>query len=511
MFGSLVVTWFVLFLRLLLALACLIETPSSRVAEMRLIILQAITLTLFNTLANTPRLAQLVRKLEVRVYPLSLILRERTATEELAIRMLKNCVNVEELVWTRKGALTDGVFKAITTLPRLRHFELNAHTNLSPGSWDADWLLQLRPLQSLSLILPDRNIASILPSFLDKQRQIASQSTFASPSDETLLLEELSVLCRESTVINDRVVAALAPALAGSNLRSLALAGCTKLTGEPLLTLLRDVPHLRNLALEACNIDPSFFVLAAPSLAQLNSLKLTHPGPRHPTLPAFFPALEALLSQTPNLTAFTLYHSGASSTGRRNWATVPEHFVRHLTVAVGRKLRKFEISGVLISVDAVEVLASGSRELRNLVLHLGHEFDLPHLTASFAPLSSLRTLHLLSQRADVSPDDVLGLAEQCSTTLRQIGFRNRVWIVKRTYSSPVVGEDEGALRVPKVSLGAYDLPWWPEALLVRFLETAAAFGAFRRNRYGAESDVETEVEDFSASDYEDSSTSEEEV
>lgn len=29
---------------------------------------------------------------------------------------------------------------------------------------------------------------------------------------------------------------------------------------------------------------------------------------------------------------------------------------------------------------------------------------------------------------------------------------------------------------------------------VRFYETAAAFGAFRRNRYGAESDIETEVE-----------------
>lgn len=29
---------------------------------------------------------------------------------------------------------------------------------------------------------------------------------------------------------------------------------------------------------------------------------------------------------------------------------------------------------------------------------------------------------------------------------------------------------------------------------VRFVETAGAFGAFRRNRYGAESDVDSEVE-----------------
>lgn len=29
---------------------------------------------------------------------------------------------------------------------------------------------------------------------------------------------------------------------------------------------------------------------------------------------------------------------------------------------------------------------------------------------------------------------------------------------------------------------------------IRFVETAGAFGAFRSNRYGAESDVESEVE-----------------
>ncbi|GAA5970010.1 hypothetical protein JCM11641_000232 [Rhodosporidiobolus odoratus] len=468
----------------------------------------SITRMLFETLADTPRLAKMVRNLEVRVYPLSLILKERLETEQLAIRMLKNCVNSEELVWTRKGSLTDGVFEAITSLPYLRSFELNAHTNLSPGSWDADHFLRLRPLRSLSLILPDRNVASMLPSFFEQQTKLASHSTAGTDGGERLLLEELSVLCRESTVINDKVVASLVPALSGGHLRSLALAGCAKLTATPLLDLLPHLPNLRNLALEACNIDPSFFLLAAPSLTQLHSLKLTHPGPHHPTLSAFFPSLETLLSQTTSLTAFTLYHSGASSSGSREWPRLPEHFVHRLTATVGPRLRKFEVSGILVSVDSIEMLAGGAQELRNLVLHLEQEFELPRLVAAFVPLSSLRTLHLLSQRADVSPDDVLELAEQCSPTLRQVGFRNRVWVVKRSFS-PSLDSQEDAPRLPKVSLGTYDLPWWPEALLViRFLETAAAFGAFRRNRYGAESDVETEVEEGSDSDGEESSGSE---
>ncbi|GEM11676.1 F-box domain, cyclin-like domain containing protein [Rhodotorula toruloides] len=448
----------------------------------------AIAPLLFQTLADNPHLAEHVRKLEVRVYPLSLILKERLETEWLVIRMLRNCKNCEELVWTRKGALTDRVFQAINSLRRLRSFECNAHTNLSPGSWDADHFVRLPPLRSLSLILPDRNIANILPSFFKRQKELASRADWAGTTlSDVLLLEEFSVLCRESAVINDALVRAIAPALANSRLTSLAFAGCTKLTGAPLLDLLPTLHHLRHLALEACNLHPSFFASAAPSLIQLRSIKLTHPGPRHTMLPAFFPALETLLHSTTNLTAFTLYYSGASSTGQREWPTLPLDFIASLAASVGPNLRKFEVSGVLIAVEAVEVLAQSATELRNLVLHLGQDFDLPRLTASFAPLSCLRTLHLLSQRTSVTADDVLTLAERCHSTLRQIGFRNRVWIVKRTYTT-TPSADEAEDESPQ------------QRTKVRFYETAAAFGAFRRNKYGAESDVETEVE--SESDFE---------
>jgi len=148
------------------------------------------------------------------------------------------------------------------------------------------------------------------------------------------------------------------------------------LTGTPLLTLLPTLPHLENLALEACSLDPSFYILAAPSLTQLKSLKLTHPGLRHPTLPTFFPALETLLRHTTRLSAFTLYYSGASTGGRRDWPTVSNDFIQNLTESVGSNLRKFEVSGVLIDVDAVQVLLDGSRGIKDLVLHLGETFDL---------------------------------------------------------------------------------------------------------------------------------------
>ncbi|GAA5931717.1 uncharacterized protein JCM15063_001549 [Sporobolomyces koalae] len=434
----------------------------------------AIASVLFQVLADVPRLARLVKRLEVRVYPLSNSVKQRRAMEELAIRMLRNCSNVEELVWTRKGSLTDDVFETIVTLPRLRSFELNAHTNLSPGSWSASHLVNLPRLRSLSLILPDRNVVDILPSFLARQRELAH---LAYPDDPLggPLLEELSILCRESTVINDRTMSSIIPHLANCSLRSLGLAGCAKLTGTPLLALLPSLPRLKNLALEACNLDPSFYRLAAPSLTRLDSLKITHPGPNHPTLPDFFPALETLLEQT-RLRAFTLYYSGASAGGRREWPTVSPGFIENLTRSIGASLRKFELSGVLIDLDSVETLARGSRGIRDLVLHLGETFDLAHLNACFATLTELRSLHVLSQRADVTPDNVLELAQQCSPTLRQIGLRNRVWILRRT----IIQDDDEGDREPRVK--------------IRFIETAAAFGAFRRNRYGAEEDVDLEAD-----------------
>ncbi|GAA6060549.1 hypothetical protein JCM10212_006913 [Sporobolomyces blumeae] len=464
--------------------ACLVSREFYRVA--RVLLYRSIRLfgrdlsivtRLFEVLASAPPIAHLVRRLEVRVYPLSLILKERRAMEDLAIRALKNCTNVEELVWTRKGSLTDSALETIVKLPRLHTFEFNAHTNLSPGSWSASLLVDLPVLRSLSLILPDRNVAVTLPALLSRQRDLV-RSREGDPS-AGLALEELSMLCRESTVINDRVVSDLAPYLANSRLRSLGLAGCSRLTAAPLLQLLPTLPHLRNLALEACQLDPTFYSLVAPALSNLCSLKLTHPGPRHPSLSTFFPALESLLEHTTHLTAFTLYHSGASASDSREWPTVPQGFIENLTNSVGRNLRKFEVSGVLISVDAVESLARGSNGIRDLVLHLGTEYDLGHLASCFAHLSSLRTLHLLSQRPDVYPNDVLGLAEQCSPTLRQIGFRNRVWLIRRTFESPSSDDAGGRARDG-------------ERIKIRFIETAAAFGAFRRNRYGAEEDVEIE-------------------
>lgn len=90
--------------------------------------------SLFAVLASTPRLALLVKKLEVRVFPKSMKLVERQEMEELAVRVLRACLSVEELVWTRIGSLSDDTMDALTALPNLRHFELNGEQDVKPVS-----------------------------------------------------------------------------------------------------------------------------------------------------------------------------------------------------------------------------------------------------------------------------------------------------------------------------------------------------------------------------------------
>lgn len=80
---------------------------------------------LFELLASTPRLAEMVKVLEVRVYKKSYKLVERLEMNDLAVRVLGACRNVESLTWTRIGSVTDDTMDAIADLTNLKHLELN--------------------------------------------------------------------------------------------------------------------------------------------------------------------------------------------------------------------------------------------------------------------------------------------------------------------------------------------------------------------------------------------------
>ncbi|KAK4058913.1 hypothetical protein OIO90_000359 [Microbotryomycetes sp. JL221] len=320
--------------------------------------------------------------------------------------------------------------------------------------------------------MPDRKVADTLPDFLRTQRERSTQESKRG-------LEDLTILCRESPVMSDRILRSCIPHLDGTGLRSLSLAGCSRLSGAPVLELLPKLPRLEHLALEATNVDPRSLAQFAPCLRSILSLKLTHPGPAHPCESSFFDGLSTIFAQANKLEAFTIYHSGAGSTGSRHWPVLPLSFVEALTSSgVAARLVKFECSNILVPLDSIDMLCPTLVRVKDLVIHVPYNAGpvlIDHLAVALSRLCQLKTLHILSQYPDVEFDRIVWLASQCSPTLKQLGLRNRVWHVERTRQ--VQSEDGTETKQQRF----------------RLIETAEAFGAFKRNRYGAEEDAEPDV------------------
>lgn len=67
----------------------------------------AVVESLFTTLRQSEHLCRLVQRLDVRVFPLSLLVAERERMNALAAEVLRRCRSLRSLVWTRRGSLTD--------------------------------------------------------------------------------------------------------------------------------------------------------------------------------------------------------------------------------------------------------------------------------------------------------------------------------------------------------------------------------------------------------------------
>ena len=96
------------------------------------------------------------------------------------------------------------------------------------------------------------------------------------------------------------------------------------------------------------------------------------------------------------------------------------------------------------------------------------------LESSLASLPHLVSLHILSplySQTTLGEQDLRRIASHCSTTLRQIGFRNRVWLVDRQ-TLPAGGDEEVSDHTlpdgRRVVLKRWDMSagTFPEVLLV---------------------------------------------
>lgn len=134
--------------------------------------------------------------------------------------------------------------------------------NGSPLYFSPSAILRLPPrLRSLQVILPTREVMDFLPAAIEGVKTT---------------LTSLTLLGSKSTCITNGFLQALIPL--NLSLSSLTLAGCPRLTDDPLLELLKQQgPNLRSLALEALGFTSMFLDKLAQrvALGDLQAFKTT--------------------------------------------------------------------------------------------------------------------------------------------------------------------------------------------------------------------------------------------
>ncbi|GAK63865.1 uncharacterized protein PAN0_003c2074 [Moesziomyces antarcticus] len=147
-----------------------------------------------------------------------------------------------------------------------------------------------------------------------------------------------------------------------------------------------------------------------------------------------------------------------------NLPLLPTWFLTRLVGSRGGQLIKLRLHGIGISLDQLGVIAQHCRNVEDLVVQIWED-DLPRLAALLCQLPRLETLHVLasaSSETSLGESEIQWIAQVCTDAnrerrtqhvgnpadkqgasgngLRQIGFRNRVWLVERCFGT--AGRDE---------------------------------------------------------------------
>ncbi|KAK0556233.1 hypothetical protein OC846_001328 [Tilletia horrida] len=147
--------------------------------------------------------------------------------------------------------------------------------------------------------------------------------------------------------------------------------------------------------------------------------------------------------------------------------------IKKLVQSRGDQLVQLRIHRLAMSLDQLGLICDGCPRLEDLVVHL-FEPDIDLIRSHLSRLGHLRSVHILASLRcglETTERDLLTIAQSCAGTLRQIGFRNRVWEVvanvgleaksEATTAPPDVSKRSVSLRRWDASQGN-----WPEAFLV---------------------------------------------
>lgn len=399
---------------------------------------------LFQTLANCPRLAHYVSRLEIRTFPKALSSSSYSGLLYLCTRGIRNCVNLRSCAWTRDGSLESTILLALQQCPQLEELEINGKDS---GYYDPTILARFSRLSRISLIMPSAQVIDVLPSWI-------------SATGPTL--RNLTMICQTSSLITDTLLESLAPSM--TELDQLFIIGCPKVTHRGIGEIVSTNRNgLTSIGLE--RLSPAF------DMTNFNSICKEHRAFRRLRSITLAVHIESplqtwtgdviqLLSTAP-LEILQIYATTPTAQ-----VVIADDFWKTIVTMHGSRLKRLSIDRMTISLGALHDICSRCSDLEQLfVVTTRHHLD--SVTRCFAAARNLRAIHVnFYGEGDESEErsmmnDALRIVQQCPVTVTQIGCDTRVWHVRREVR---MNDQSELYTVP--TLSRYENPDIPEQFLV---------------------------------------------
>ncbi|KAL5514673.1 hypothetical protein ACEPAG_1989 [Sanghuangporus baumii] len=335
---------------------------------------------LFRTLANCPKLARYVRRLELRDFPKAISRDSVNQLTQLCVEGLANCVSLTSCTWTRDGTLKEDILEVLSRCPSLQALEINGR---HAHNYDPELLHRFEGLRRISVIMPTAEVVHALPGCF--QRNLET-------------LQELTIICKFTSVVTDAWLLEMSQSLSG--LKRLHLAGCPKITQKGLIHLLREnVSGITDLALEG--LSPSFDMKefaasSSRSFTRLSSFTLT--TPISGTTQSWLSSVETLLFHASVLRKFHLY---ATVDRVKSVYDLNAGFIRSIADRHKETLTRFAVLRLPMDLSSLEYLVKNASRLEELFITMRRQ-ELLQLGPIVTQSQTLRTLHVTIARSPLT-------------------------------------------------------------------------------------------------------------
>ncbi|WWC72622.1 uncharacterized protein I206_106585 [Kwoniella pini CBS 10737] len=394
---------------------------------------------LFDTLHRNSQLCKMVKRLDVRFFPLAARGEERSELDDHVQKAVEEMDNLESLVWTRDRSINPSLLETIAGLSHLRSLEISGH---SYRYYDPSLIGTMPALEDLRIMMPDPNLKSKLVEVVKalSNRPIGG-------------LKGLGIICQASSLIDDAILKTIASNL--TKLKRLTLWGCTRVTKDGVFEILQEASReIEELSLDALPHSGLMDLSGVTNLPRLNTLSLSITIPHRDSKDSTL-ALEDL-PILPDLQGLQSLHLTLSGS---NLFLPLESYQSFQSPIDSTKIRKLSLINLVIASDTLSYILKTNEILEELYISVNGKQTINNSNELIEFGQNLKILHINApERWGPNSDDLKNIANKLKG-LEQIGSGNRVYEIHRKLENDNDEEKTELCRWSKSWIPGYFQVW----------------------------------------------------